>query len=67
MLPLSRGSGHRARAGGSLASGVRGYGTARPAGLNDNGDPTGIVTGLTWSSWGGANALGAGAGQDHGM
>jgi hypothetical protein len=46
--------------GTTWASGVQGYGHARPSGLNGGGDPTGIVTNLTWSSWGGASAKGTG-------
>ncbi|WP_052434301.1 hypothetical protein [Streptacidiphilus melanogenes] len=45
------------------APGVRGYGVARPAGLSNNGDPTGIVTDLNWSSWGGAKAEGTGSAE----
>ena len=46
--------------GAAWAPGVQGYGKARPAGLSSNGDPTGIVYHLTWSSWGGATATGTG-------
>ncbi|SEL84968.1 hypothetical protein [Streptacidiphilus jiangxiensis] len=49
--------------GAVWASGVRGYGTARPSGLDNGGDPTGIVTGLTWSSWGGSSADGTGTAE----
>ncbi|MEY9871035.1 hypothetical protein ABH931_000489 [Streptacidiphilus sp. MAP12-33] len=45
------------------ASGVQGYGEARPSGLDNHGDPTGIVTGLHWSSWGGATARGTGTAE----
>lgn len=37
-----------------------GYGEARPAGIDNGGDPTGVVTGITWQSWGGATATGSG-------
>jgi hypothetical protein len=49
--------------GAVWASGVQGYGTARPSGLNNGGDPTGIVSGLTWSSWGGSSASGTGTAE----
>ncbi|WP_152628276.1 hypothetical protein [Streptacidiphilus neutrinimicus] len=49
--------------GALWAPGVQGYGRARPAGLSNNGDPTGIVTDLRWSSWGGARADGTGTAE----
>lgn len=49
--------------GAAWASGVQGYGQARPAGLSSNGDPTGIVNDLTWSSWGGVTATGTGTAE----
>ncbi|WP_052441035.1 hypothetical protein [Streptacidiphilus anmyonensis] len=45
------------------ASGVQGYGVARPAGLDNHGDPTGIVSSLKWSTWGGASADGTGTAE----
>lgn len=39
---------------------TRGYGSARPATIDNGGDSTGIVTGVTWQSWGGAQATGTG-------
>jgi hypothetical protein len=41
------------------ASGV-GFGAVRPTEISLGGDPTGILTGITWQSWGGANATGSG-------
>ena len=38
----------------------QGFGEARPATLFNGGDPTGLVTGITWSSWGGSTATGKG-------
>jgi hypothetical protein len=40
-------------------SGV-GFGQVEPAAIALGGDPTGIVTGITWQSWGGAQAMGMG-------
>jgi hypothetical protein len=33
-----------------------------PAAIELGGDPTGVVTGITWQSWGGAEATGTGTG-----
>ncbi len=38
----------------------QGFGQAEPAEIFNGGDPTGLVTKLTWSSWGGAQAVGSG-------
>jgi hypothetical protein len=37
-----------------------GFGHVRPATVFNGGDPTGLVTGITWSSWGGSTATGTG-------
>jgi hypothetical protein len=37
-----------------------GFGQVEPAGISLGGDPTGLVTGITWQSWGGAEAMGSG-------
>ncbi len=42
------------------APSVRGYGTVRPARVFNGGDPTGDIWDITWSSWGGEQATGAG-------
>ncbi|MBO0835693.1 MAG: hypothetical protein J2P28_09260 [Actinobacteria bacterium] len=39
---------------------VQGYGQVEPQTINNNGDPTSLVTHITWSSWGGAMAHGSG-------
>jgi hypothetical protein len=31
-----------------------------PGAIDNGGDPTGIVTGLSWTSWGGDQAIGSG-------
>jgi hypothetical protein len=41
---------------------TQGYGSVRPSTINNGGDPTGIVTGVSWTSWGGAQATGTGMG-----
>jgi hypothetical protein len=41
---------------------TQGYGSVRPRTLDNGGDPTGIVTNLSWTSWGGAQAVGTGTG-----
>jgi hypothetical protein len=47
---------------GQSRPGTKGYGSVRPAALNNGGDPTGIVTNLSWQSWGGTEAVGTGTG-----
>jgi hypothetical protein len=37
-----------------------GFGAVRPSEISLGGDPTGILTGITWQSWGGASAIGSG-------
>jgi hypothetical protein len=37
-----------------------GFGQVRPAEISLGGDPTGLVTGVTWQSWGGSQATGTG-------
>jgi hypothetical protein len=37
-----------------------GFGQVRPAEVFNGGDPTGLVSKISWSSWGGATATGAG-------
>jgi hypothetical protein len=37
-----------------------GYGLVRPATISNGGDPTGIVSNVTWQSWGGPQAIGIG-------
>jgi hypothetical protein len=49
--------------GAVWASGVQGYGHVRPTGLSNGGDPTGIVTNLSWTSWGGTSATGTGSAE----
>jgi len=41
---------------------TRGYGTVRPPEINGGGDPSGVVTNISWSSWGGPQATGTGNG-----
>jgi hypothetical protein len=40
----------------------QGFGQVRPAEVFNGGDPTGLVSGITWSSWGGTQAAGTGTG-----
>jgi hypothetical protein len=44
---------------GAFAHGS-GFGNVRPAEIFNGGDPTGLVTKITWQSWGGATATGTG-------
>jgi hypothetical protein len=46
--------------GTSWAPGVQGYGQVEPQTISNNGDPTSLVTHITWSSWAGATAYGTG-------
>jgi hypothetical protein len=47
------------RLAGAFAQG-QGFGQVRPTKIFNGGDPTGLVTEVTWSSWGGAQAVGSG-------
>jgi pyruvate/2-oxoglutarate dehydrogenase complex dihydrolipoamide acyltransferase (E2) component len=40
-----------------------GFGSVRPARVFNGGDPTGLVSGITWASWGAASATGAGTSE----
>lgn len=42
------------------AGNTRGFGESQPMELNTNGDPSGIVLGITWHNWGSATATGIG-------
>jgi hypothetical protein len=44
---------------GDFAHG-QGFGKVRPTTVFNGGDPTGLVTSITWSSWGGSTATGTG-------
>jgi hypothetical protein len=44
---------------GAFAHG-QGFGEVKPTVVFNGGDPTGDVSGITWSSWGGAKAVGSG-------
>ena len=46
--------------GRAWAPGQDGYGTVRPARVFNGGDPTGDIWDITWSSWGGEQAIGTG-------
>jgi len=38
-----------------------GYGIVEPSEINNNGDPTSVIAQIGWNSWGGPQAVGAGA------
>jgi hypothetical protein len=38
----------------------RGYGQIRPTVVDNGGDPTGLVSAITWQTWGGQQAIGQG-------
>jgi hypothetical protein len=40
-----------------------GFGSVRPAKIFNGGDPTGLVSGITWNSWGGHTAVGTGTSE----
>lgn len=44
----------------SWAPGTTGFGEARPSEINANGDGTSVMSGISWDSWGGAEARGRG-------
>jgi hypothetical protein len=41
----------------------QGFGQAQPAKIFNGGDPTGLVTDITWRSWGGRKAIGSGTAE----
>ncbi len=45
---------------GAFGSGGVGFGQVRPTEISLGGDPTGILSGITWQSWGGSQATGSG-------
>jgi hypothetical protein len=45
---------------GLFANNSQGFGKIRPTMVFNGGDPTGMVAGITWSSWGGSTATGTG-------
>jgi len=47
---------------GAFARG-EGFGQVKPSRIFNGGDPTGLVTGVVWSSWGGAQATGTGTAE----
>jgi len=50
------------RPAGVFAHG-KGFGQVRPPEIFNGGDPTGLVSHITWTSWGGARASGTGTGE----
>jgi hypothetical protein len=67
LLASGTGAVARAQAAPLLGSHVfyapqaRGFGSAHPAAISNGGDPSGIVTKIRWSDWGGATAIGHGS------
>jgi len=45
---------------GDFAHGGSGFGQVKPSKIFNGGDPTGLVTDVAWSSWGGAKATATG-------
>jgi hypothetical protein len=45
---------------GTFTNNSQGFGEVRPATVFNGGDPTGLVTHITWSSWGDSTATGTG-------
>ena len=48
---------------GIFANGGTGWGQVRPAEISNGGDPTGMVSDISWISWGEAQAIGSGTGD----
>ena len=48
------------RPAGIFVHGAEGFGQVRPVTIFNGGDPTGLVSHVTWKSWGGARAVGTG-------
>jgi hypothetical protein len=46
---------------GPFPAGI-GFGRAKPTEISLGGDPTGILSRITWHSWGGSRATGSGTG-----
>src|SRR5215472_10733889 len=53
------------RPAGLFAHG-EGFGQVRPSKIFNGGDPTGLVSHITWKSWGGTRAYGTGTSDDVG-
>jgi hypothetical protein len=45
---------------GAFGPSAAGFGQVRPPEISLGGDPTGILVGITWQSWGGSSATGTG-------
>ena len=48
---------------GPWSSYQTGYGHVKPPVINNGGDPTGVVTAIRWTTWGGPRAVGTGRGS----
>lgn len=44
----------------STSPSIEGFGTMRPSVISFGGDPTSVVSGIAWASWGGSQAIGNG-------
>jgi hypothetical protein len=51
------------RPAGDFDADSQGFGEVRPATVFNGGDPTGLITHITWSSWGDSAAIGTGMGN----
>ena len=45
---------------GLFSNNSTGFGSVKPTLISNGGDPTGVVSGISWSSWGGSQAVGTG-------
>jgi hypothetical protein len=57
--PQAGGTATLGRLAGDFAHGA-GFGKVRPTRIFNGGDPTGLVTGISWKSWGSGLAIGEG-------
>ena len=60
FLPSAAGAAPEPILAGPWAPGQEGYGHVRPSTIFNGGDPTGLVKGIEWLTWGGSRAVGVG-------
>ena len=62
LAQVAQGSSTRPVLAGPWARYQTGYGHVEPPVINNGGDPTGVVTAIQWTTWGGPRAVGTGRG-----
>ncbi len=60
VVPVAAGSSGVVLGARAFAPNGEGWGTVRPSKIFNGGDPSGLVTHIHWTSWGGSSAIGYG-------